>query len=124
MAEVVGRVGSSSRTICTGGGRPPHLVAGVLLANLIAHAPQYDGRVIAVAAQHGAQVGLVPVGEDEVEVERRLLELPGSKISSMTSRPKRSVSSSSSGAGGLWDRRMALTPTPCSNSADARPREG
>ena len=49
---------------------------GVLLAHLVANAPDDDGRVVAVAADHGAGVLLAPVVENEVEVVGRLLALP------------------------------------------------
>ena len=52
------------------------LLGGVLLADFVADAPHDHRRVIAIAADPGAHVLLVPVAEDQVEVERRLPSLP------------------------------------------------
>ena len=45
-----------------------HLVAVAieLVGDLVADAPEDDAGMVAVAAQHGAKVGVVPLGEIEV----------------------------------------------------------
>lgn len=52
------------------------LFAGVLLANLVAHAPQHHRGMIAVAAQHRAQIGGMPLPKHQMKIQRGLLHLP------------------------------------------------
>ena len=49
----------------------------VLLAHLVADAPQEHGGVVPIPAHQGTQILLVPVGEDEVHVQGGLLAHPG-----------------------------------------------
>ena len=85
-------------------------IGASLFGDLVADAPQHDAGVIAIAAHEFAQVGSYHSFQYLESPLRTLGISHMSKASSITSRPMRSVSSSSSGAGGLWLVRMALTP--------------
>src|ERR1035438_3977381 len=52
------------------------LYSTILLADFVAVAPEEDRRMVAVAANHGAQILLGPVREDQVEIKRGLRALP------------------------------------------------
>ena len=77
IALMVGRVGSSSRAMscrrcAIAAPSSPVYCSPTSLPTLQSD----DRRMVAVATQHRAQILLVPVGEDQVEVERCLLALP------------------------------------------------
>ena len=81
-----------------------------LFGDFVADAPDDHPGMVAVAADCGAHVLLVPVGKEQVVVVRRFCRSQQSNDSSMTRKPMRSHKSSNSGAGGLWLVRMALLP--------------
>ena len=82
-----------------------------LFGDLVADAPHDDARVVAVAVHHVAHVALATTRRSTCCSRCGVLGMRHmSKASSITTRPRRSQNSSSSGEGGLWLVRMALTP--------------